>query len=47
MTSVFYLLQYSSEEGEEDLDDTMARLSKKKKVCIHWAVYSVFVSRCE
>lgn len=28
-------LQYSSEEEEENLDDTMARLAKKKKVGIN------------
>ncbi len=32
-----HMFQYSSEESEDDLDDTMAKLNKKKKVFIYGA----------
>ena len=32
---MLFWIQYSSEEEEENLDDTMARLAKKKKVSVN------------
>ena len=42
----FFYLQYSSEEEEENLGDTMARLAKKKKVrlMMSW-IYGTFYKK--